>query len=189
MTRVVVIWEALLCAIAFALNYARGAPLLPLRGTVAAGRLLAACGVALGLGLVTVALSRVLAERVEWLRRLETLIRRSLGPLEPREIVALAVLGPIGEEVFFRGMLQPALAGATRSPLASLAMATVLFAVMHLVPDREGASFWAWPAFAFALGLVLGALFLATGSILPPLVLHVTINAGNLPRIARPARR
>ena len=185
MTRLVAIQSLILSVLALALNRMRGAPLVPLAGE----RLLGACAAALALGAATVAFSRVGARRFEWLARLEAHIRRMLGPLGRGEIAAIALVGPLGEELFFRGMLQPALGSALRAPVAGLALATLLFAALHTVPDRGGELLWAWTAFALVLGAALGALFLATGSILPPLVLHATVNAGNLVRIARPAGR
>lgn len=181
MTRLVALQSAILCALAIALNAMRGAPLVPLAG---GERLLPACLVAVALGLATIAASHVGAGRIASLARLETHIRHVLGPLGPREIAVLSVIGPFGEELFFRGMLQPALAGAFGSPVAGVFVATALFALLHTVADRRGAPLWTWTAFAFVLGLCLGCLFLATGNILPPFVLHVIVNAGNLWRIA-----
>lgn len=186
MSRIVIMLAGVLSAIALALNYVRGAPLVPTG--VLGPRQLAWCAAAGAAGLLTVALSRLLAERVDLLRRLESYIRRSLGPLEAGEIAVIALMGPLGEELFFRGMLLPALVSALRSSVAGLLLTTAFFAALHL-PDRSSGEAWAWAGFAFLFGLGLGALFLVTGSVLAPLVLHVTINAGNLPRIARPVRR
>jgi membrane protease YdiL (CAAX protease family) len=186
MVRLVLVQSAILSAIALAVNALRGAPAVPLGPVRALGP---ACLLALAIGVATLAASRVAAARFPWAQRLESSIRRMLGPLSPGEIAVLATAGPIGEELFFRGMALPALAGALGAPLAALLVVTTLFALLHWVPLRENEAQWVWPAFAFVLGLILGALFLATASLIPPLVLHVTVNAGNLPRIARAPRR
>jgi membrane protease YdiL (CAAX protease family) len=78
-------------------------------------------------------------------------------------VTALAV--PCGEEFVFRGVLQNSLAERYRASTAVL-VASVCFAVLHV---------WRFPA-AFILGLLLGALYVLTGSLAAPLVAHVTIN-------------
>ena len=186
MVRLVFIQSAILSLIALAVNRLRGAPLLPLAW---GPETLRACVAAVGLGGATVAASALLSARVGWAQRLEAHIRATLGPLGRGEIAALATAGPIGEELFFRAMLQPALAGGLRSPLAALVVATGLFAIMHLVLDRDGRPLWAWAAFAFVLGLLLGGLLMWSGNILPPVLLHIAVNAGNLTRLAAPRAR
>ncbi len=187
MVRLVVIQAVILSALALALNWVRGAPLVPLAPSE---RLLPACGAAVGLGAATIALTRVLAAaRVAWVTELEAHIRRLLGPLSRREIAALATIGPLGEELFFRGMLQPALGRGLGSEAAGFLLATALFALLHTTAGRDGEPIWTWPAFALALGAALGLLFWATENLLPSLLLHVIVNAGNLARIARPAGR
>jgi len=56
-------------------------------------------------------------------------------------------LSGIAEEALLRALLQPVI---------GLVPAALLFAVLHLVPDRR---LWMWPAIALVLGLVLGVIF------------------------------
>jgi len=63
------------------------------------------------------------------------------------DAAGVAVLSGLAEEALLRALLQP---------LIGLVPAAVLFAVLHLVPDRR---LWMWPAIALALGLVLGVVF------------------------------
>jgi membrane protease YdiL (CAAX protease family) len=63
------------------------------------------------------------------------------------DALAVALLSGLAEEALLRALLQP---------LLGLFPAAILFAVLHLVPDRR---LWMWPAIALALGLVLGLLF------------------------------
>lgn len=81
-----------------------------------------------------------------------------------------AVLGPIGEELVFRGVVASALNkyGAWTSIVGSSA----LFAIVHgpsvILVD------------AFVVGLLLGIVFRWSGSIWPAIVLHVVYNGLNL---------
>ena len=83
----------------------------------------------------------------------------------------MALLPPVAEELLFRGWLLSALAGE-RPKRGRLAAAVVvqaaLFAVAHVLPERMPAT--------FSLGLVAGCLRVATGSLLPAVVLHSVHN-------------
>ena len=63
------------------------------------------------------------------------------------DAMAVALLSGLAEEALLRALLQP---------LLGLLPAALLFAVLHLVPDRR---LWMWPVIALALGVVLGLLF------------------------------
>lgn len=81
-----------------------------------------------------------------------------------------AVLGPIGEELVFRGVVQSALEkyGAWVAVIGS----SLMFAAIHgpsvIFVD------------AFVMGLFFGAVFRLSGSIWPAIALHVTYNGLNL---------
>jgi membrane protease YdiL (CAAX protease family) len=82
-------------------------------------------------------------------------------------LLAIAVMPALCEESLMRGVLLPSL--ATRMPKAlALVISSVAFAAMH--------DLYRMP-FTFAVGLVLGALRLRTGSLLPCLITHATLNA------------
>jgi membrane protease YdiL (CAAX protease family) len=107
-------------------------------------------------------------------------IVRAFGEASParRVILALIVvlLGPLVEELFFRGALFRTLL-ARAGPLAvvtTVALTAALFALAH----------GQWQTFLpiGLLGLVLGYLRHASGSIVPPLLMHGTFNA--LPLLA-----
>ena len=75
------------------------------------------------------------------------------------------------EEILFRGWLLSALSGErpTRGRLAAaVVVQAALFAVAHILPERMPAT--------FSLGLVAGCLRVATGSLLPAVVLHSVHN-------------
>jgi membrane protease YdiL (CAAX protease family) len=86
------------------------------------------------------------------------------------DAVAVAVLSGLAEEALLRALLQPIL---------GLIPAAVLFAVLHLVPDRE---LWMWPVIALGLGIVLGLLFERYGYPAAAAA-HIVVNAVALMRL------
>jgi membrane protease YdiL (CAAX protease family) len=101
------------------------------------------------------------------------LSRVSAVPLAPGADAWLAnvALAPLFEELLYRERLLPALRERIGAPLALLA-SSALFAVPHLEPLRMLA--------AFAAGLVLGGLFLATGRVALCVAYHAGLNAAVL---------
>ena len=79
-------------------------------------------------------------------------------------IIGVSLGAGIGEEILFRGALQPLLQGWT-TPLAGLALASVLFGLAH-------AANWTYIAITAAVGLYLGGLLMLTGSLLVPMIGH-----------------
>lgn len=88
--------------------------------------------------------------------------------------VLAALIGPVAEEIFIRGLLWSALIKRGMSAWATLAITSAVFAVLHLEPSRFG--------YLLVAGLVLGWLRLRTGRLGASIVAHVTINA--LPAVA-----
>jgi membrane protease YdiL (CAAX protease family) len=85
------------------------------------------------------------------------------------------VLAPFAEEVFFRGILLPA---STRvvGERSALALQAIAFGLVHLPGSSD-----AWPlaiALAF-VGWCAGFVYLRTGSLAAPMLLHATFNALN----------
>ena len=129
--------------------------------------------IGLAVALAVVFLSRFTVHRFDWARRLHTDFRSLLGPLSGREILILAVASAVGEELLFRGALQP---------MIGIWPQAVIFALLHIGP---GTRFLPWTLSAFAVGLVFGWLFHATGDLGGPIVAHFAINFMNLHFIAR----
>jgi len=100
-----------------------------------------------------------------------------LGPQTGMSVVVLALASGLGEEVFFRGALQPRV---------GLLPASLLFGLAHLAPRRDLAL---WAGFALLAGLILGALFEYTGNLLAPAIAHVLVNAVNLRWLSRISAR
>ena len=80
----------------------------------------------------------------------------------------VAVLSSLGEELLFRGLLQPGV---------GLVAQALLFGAAHQMP---GPSRWVWVAWATVTGLLLGAMFQLTGSLLGPICAHALVNGINL---------
>ncbi len=146
-----------------------------IEGTSTGWMLLLSPLVGVALGLLVVGLSRLAVGRYDWARSLHHDFRELLGPLTQREILVLALASSIGEELFFRGALQPWL---------GIWPQAVLFALLHIGP---GMRFLPWTASALVLGATFGLLYRGTGDLGAPIVAHFTINYLNLHFIARTA--
>lgn len=131
----------------------------------------AAAGFSLGLGMV--AITWVLVRLLPSLRALESEFRTTLGPLSARQVLSLALLSGVTEEFFFRGVLQPWL---------GYWAASSVFGLVHFVPHKV---YRPWTLFALAAGFMFGALYEWSGSLLAPIVAHVSVNAINLAIIVR----
>lgn len=120
------------------------------------------------LAAVTVAATRALVRRTAWARELHAEFRSVLGPLTNREVAVFAATSALGEELFFRGAMLPAL---------GLVLSSCVFGAVHLPPRR---ALWTWSAWALAMGLCFGGIFLATGQLAGPVLAHGAINFLNL---------
>ncbi len=126
-----------------------------------------AAGVAAGIGSSALLW---LVRDVPPLRELQRFQQRLVRNWTMSDALAVALLSGIAEEALLRALLQP---------LVGLVPAALLFAVLHLVPDRK---LWLWPVIAFALGLMLGALYEMAG-FPAAAAAHVAINTCALVRL------
>ena len=105
----------------------------------------------------------------EYLEAFRT-IHRALAPDGPLDalvsVTVIALLPALAEELVVRGVLLPSLVRPL-GPVLAVVASSILFALMH-DPYRY--------LFTLAVGLVLGALRLRTGSLWPPIVAHATLN-------------
>jgi uncharacterized protein len=104
-------------------------------------------------------------------RALEARLQQTLGPLSTPEVIGLALLSGLAEEVFFRGAMQPAW-----GYLAT----TLLFGLLHSGRGRE---LLVWTTSALLAGALLGGLMLWRGNLLAPVLCHALVNAVQLRRI------
>ncbi len=79
--------------------------------------------------------------------------------------VLISVFSGIGEEMFFRGAVQPEF---------GLVVAALAFGLVHIGPDRR---YLVWTAWAILAGFLFGFLYELTGGLLAPVVAHATHNA------------
>lgn len=122
----------------------------------------------LAFGGAVVLATRASVDRFSWAQRLHQELQPIARLISPAGVLVLAALSACGEELFFRGLLQPAL---------GLWIQALLFGAVHQIP---GPSRWVWVTWAGAVGLVLGAMFQLTGSLLGPIAAHALINGMNL---------
>lgn len=124
----------------------------------------------LGLAVATVlvAMTRMAVPRFEWARRLHCELRPVARDLTAGQILLVAGLSSLGEELLFRGLLTPTI-GIIGSAL--------LFGFAH---QMKGPSRWVWVGWATVVGAGLGAIFTLTGSLVGPLLAHAIVNAVNL---------
>jgi membrane protease YdiL (CAAX protease family) len=106
------------------------------------------------------------------LRRLERWQGRLVSEWSVMDAIAVAVFSGLAEEALIRAFLQPWI---------GLIAAAVIFALLHIVPDRR---LWAWPVIALVLGLVFGLVYERWGY---PAVAtaHCVVNLVSLLRLRR----
>ncbi len=93
--------------------------------------------------------------------------------------IALVVLAPIAEELMFRGYFLGKMTGYINR-WAAVMLTSLIFGLLHLPGEVTASGMtlqWAAAVDTFALGLVLGALRLLTGSVWSSILLHMFKNA------------
>jgi len=124
-----------------------------------------ALGAGFGLAIV---FATWLARDLDPVRRINDELASLLGRPGSGAIAVLAVSSSVGEEILFRGALQP---------LIGLWPTALLFGLLHGATQRR---LRLWAAFAFVAGVLLGWLTELTGNLLAPILCHLTVNFWNL---------
>ena len=110
------------------------------------------------------------------LRRIEATLDSVLRPLFADatigDLLVLAAAAGIGEELLFRGVVQGAAARAL-GPTLGVVVGAVLFGVAHAVTG-------AYAVLAGLVGAYLGALALANGNLIVPIIAHALYDFGAL---------
>lgn len=130
-----------------------------------------AAGLLLGLATAagTVALSLLAYGLIPMTRKLaEELAPTIVDPIDRAGLLLLALFSSVGEEAFFRGAVQQEF---------GILVASVVFGLAHIGPDRR---FVLWTAWAVLAGVIFGVLFEATGGLLAPVAAHAAHNAATL---------
>jgi membrane protease YdiL (CAAX protease family) len=134
-----------------------------------AGLLLASIGIGLAAGLGSSLLLFFLRELAP-LKALQRFQQRLVRGWTVSDALSVALLSGLAEEALLRALLQP---------IVGLVPASLLFAVLHFVPDRR---VWLWPVLAFGLGMMLGVVYDFAGYPAAA-VAHMAINACALLRL------
>ena len=129
----------------------------------------------LGAGLLLV-LSYFFEDWFPSFRELKSVIMRFLGPCTIPMAIYLALITSFGEELLFRGALQP---------FAGLVLTSVLFGLLHM--GQKGLVS-AWSVWALIAGLLLGWIYEETGSLWPPIIAHFGVNTVSILNLRRSYR-
>ena len=113
--------------------------------------------------------------RLPALAALEVWQRHMVRGWSLTDALAVSVFSGLAEEALVRALLQP---------MIGLLPAALIFAALHLVPDRR---LWLWPVLALVLGVMLGVIF-DHGGYPAAATAHITINAFALLRLQRVAQ-
>lgn len=169
--------ELVLVGIAFGVGYLGGVS--PLDRLRLDGR-----GAAIGIaGALPMLALLIWCLRTTWapMRRLLALVEERLGPhltdASAAGMVLLALLAGLGEELLFRGVVQAWLAERTW-PWLAVTVAGLLFGAGHWLSTS-------YAVLASLIGIYLGALFLASGNLLSPIVAHAVYDVIALYVLAR----
>ena len=174
--------EALLALPGLVLLAAAGRPLAPALGLVRVSAKVALLAALAGATLWAASLGLMNVQFVLWRPPdafLDTFraLHEALKPHDLADgilsVAAIGVMPALCEETLFRGIVLPSLArwGAA----AGLVGSATLFALIHVDAVGTSPAFYRLP-FAFAVGLGLAALRLATGSLVPSMLAHAVLN-------------
>lgn len=122
------------------------------------------------LGIATLWIFRVVRKRRGWV---ESRLVHELMPVTPREkglFAALSLCAGLGEELAYRGYAISAVLVAGGSAAVALALTSVAFAVLHSYQGVLGI------VRTGVVGVIMGAVFLHTGSVWPAVGAHVLID-------------
>ncbi|BBM83643.1 CPBP family intramembrane glutamic endopeptidase [Candidatus Uabimicrobium amorphum] len=121
---------------------------------------------------VTIVLCIWGSSSLAWLKNTEVELKKVIGDLTLREMVIIGVCSGIGEEVLFRGALQP---------MFGLVWTSLFFGMLHFPVNKQ---FLFYPIFATIMGFILGYLTIINhGCITSAIVAHAFVNMVNLYRI------
>jgi membrane protease YdiL (CAAX protease family) len=136
-------------------------------------QLLISLSLGFALAFTVVGMTPWLVERTRWARALHGELKEIVDPLSQAEITLLAIASGLGEEIFFRGAMQPVL---------GIVLTSLIFGAFHLGPRK---AFPAWAIWAFVIGFALGCIFELTGTLWGSILAHVWINQRNMLSIKR----
>jgi membrane protease YdiL (CAAX protease family) len=92
--------------------------------------------------------------------------------------VGTAIIAPVTEELFFRGILQSGLVNVLKRRWLAVVLSAAVFGVVHAGGPENPQPHVVLPL--TVLGVLLGVLYLKTGSLVAPITLHALFNAKTL---------
>ncbi len=114
----------------------------------------------------TVALGLAVYRLVPVMRRISDELAPTLvDRMGKSDLVLISVFSGVGEEMFFRGAVQPEF---------GLTIAALSFGLVHIGPDRR---YLVWTVWAVLAGFLFGFLYRFSGGLLAPVVAHSLHNA------------
>jgi membrane protease YdiL (CAAX protease family) len=131
-----------------------------------------ALGMGALVGLAAVGVSELLTRTTALGEGLADLLGESLAGIGVADAVLLALASGVGEEMLFRGALQPSV---------GIVWASLIFGACHFLPRRE---LMLWSLYAVVMGFAFGWLYEWTGQLIAPIAAHSLVNGINLPRLA-----
>jgi membrane protease YdiL (CAAX protease family) len=108
-------------------------------------------------------------------QQLELITEYPQLPLRIMIVVLAVIIGPLLEEMLFRGFIQTAMRSffnIRNSAWPAIAASSAFFALMHADPGH-------WPAL-FVLGVCLGYSYEKSGSLFRPIFIHMFFNASSV---------
>jgi uncharacterized protein len=118
---------------------------------------------------VTVSLGLLAYRLLPILREIaEELAPRLVDGADRGSLVLVSLFSGVGEETFFRGAVQQEF---------GLVIASLVFGLAHVGPDRR---YLVWTAWSVLAGFLFGTLYEVTGGLLAPILAHSTHNAASL---------
>ena len=106
-------------------------------------------------------------------RRLKWTFAQLFKDLKWHQIFVLAALSSLGEEILFRGAIQPFL---------GVWITSIIFALLHTDPEGKIS---VWTLWAFVGGLVMGYATYSTGSLYPAIAIHFAVNFISIRRVSQ----
>lgn len=88
---------------------------------------------------------------------------------DPLGILSMTIIGPVLEEMLFRGGIEGWMLRSGKSPAMAIVISALIFGLIHMNPVQI--------PFAFVLGLLFGWLYYRTGSLLPAILGHILNNS------------
>lgn len=131
----------------------------------------------LGIGLAAgVLISLFTAGAIRWFKPFQEMtgqFSKILGTIGLKEVFFLSAFSALGEEFFFRGLIQGEL---------GLIWASLIFGLLHIGPNRK---FFPWTLFAIAVGFFIGLLYEWRNDLLLVTVTHFSVNFLNLSQLSQ----